>query len=116
MVDKLLQFYYYAGTKMILAIETNPWVILGGKDDSANKANEVTKGTVASLWKLLKNVGLVGAILSILILAVVLGVTKNSEKRQQAKEGIVKKLIVVVLISGFATIIGWIGTIIGSFT
>lgn len=88
-----------------LDIDTDPFKLINGKNNGIAD-NKQLKGTASSFYGLLSVVGIIGIILSIIICGILIYSKKDAKKRQEAKEQLLFKFIIAILIFSFSWIIG----------
>lgn len=86
-----------------VTIDTDPFDIISGDKGMAD--NENLKSTAASFHNFLITVGVIGCLITIIIAGIML--TKSDpKKRQEAKENLLFKFIMIIIIFSFAWIAG----------
>lgn len=92
-------------------IDTNPFNYVSG--NKISKDEEIT-GTAASWYKLMKTLGVIGLVIAIIVCGCILVLTKDSRKRNEAKNNLIFKICIFVLIIAFVWFIGSIAKIVFS--
>lgn len=101
-------FYWYMCAKVMQSISMSPWENLGNHEIGSTEA----QGTVVSFFRLCQAIGAIGVVCTLIASAIMLIVTKNGRKREEAKTNMGHKIIVGICVFGAVGLIGRIAEIV----